>query len=61
MARAGGADQHAQAVPLGEDALLGGEQLAEGARDAAEAEQAELDSARLVRCGLVAEPRERRS
>ena len=47
--------EHAQAVPLGEHPLLGGEQLAERARDAAEAEQAEPDLARAGRVGLLVE------
>ena len=45
VARAGGAHQHAQPVILGECALLAGEQRAEFARHAAEAEQAEADGA----------------
>ena len=43
VARAGGGHEHAQPVALCEHALLGGEQLAQRARDAAEAEQAEPD------------------
>ena len=59
VARAHGADQHAESVPVGEHPLLGGQQLAECPGDAAEPEQAELDRAGRVPSRLLVEAGQR--